>query len=235
MEVKHSDLQQAVKDINEKFGLKQNKIAGRQVLVDFIVGTIGECIGPDPENPGETMWIDPRAGTLTDETMAVYDALTAAAEKQAPEVAAEAAGEPEPKTEPEPEAAGAETNEQPKECPDFGKAYDPKDPACAEQCLRCKECREAMAAAQAAGKGGGRKKKDGELKQTKPGVIASIFTMLKSAPHSKDEILAKLKVQFPDRDEKSMKSTINVQIPSRMAKEKNVTINKNDSGQYFVA
>jgi len=69
----------------------------------------------------------------------------------------------------------------------------------------------------------------------KPGVIAAILEIIKSGPHSKAEILAKLKTKFPDRVEDSMKATINVQIPNRMAKDKNITISKNDAGQYFVA
>jgi len=72
-------------------------------------------------------------------------------------------------------------------------------------------------------------------KNTKsPGVISTILEIIKSGPHSKAEILAELKQAFPDRDEKAMKATINAQLPNRLAKDKKVTISKNDAGQYFV-
>jgi hypothetical protein len=150
-EVKHADLQQAVKDINTVLGTTQNKVAGRQVLIDFIVGTIGGCIGPDPENPDEQIWTDERAGQLQAKTLATYEVLTdgapaeggevaptsagaEAVEEQSPEVAtAEAAGEPDPKTV--------------KECPEFGKGYDATDPGCAKPCKRAEECQTVMAEA----------------------------------------------------------------------------------------
>ncbi len=83
-------------------------------------------------------------------------------------------------------------------------------------------------AAKAAGKGTGIQKASG------PGVIGSIFEFLKAGPCTKVDLLAKLKERYPERSEDSMKATINVQIPSRMAKEKKVTISKNEAGQYFI-
>lgn len=186
-EVKHGDLQFAVKDINEVFGLKQNKIAGRQVLIDFIVGTIGACIGPDPENPGETIWTDPRAGQLKNETMATYDVLTAQTPTASPEPTPEVKEEPLPETQ-----ATGEAGDAPKECPDFGKAYDPKDKACAEQCVRPVECQAAMAEVTK-----GKKKTAAKTKETKPPVTdkysrAHAFCdALKSGNLSKEGLIKK--------------------------------------------
>jgi hypothetical protein len=64
-------------------------------------------------------------------------------------------------------------------------------------------------------------KKAGE--EGKPGIIATIVNMIEKAGKkgvTKDEILAQLKEDFPDRAEHSMKNTINVQIPARISKEK---------------
>ena len=72
-------------------------------------------------------------------------------------------------------------------------------------------------------------------KVSKPGVIAAIFTMLQAAPATKEEILAKLVEQFPDRSADSMKATINIQIPSRLAKDKNVTITRGEDKRYSIA
>lgn len=152
-EVKHADLQQAVKDINAVLGTKQNKVAGRQVLIDFIVGAIGGCIGPDPENPDAQIWTDERAGQLKAETLAIYETLTASAAAGGSEAAgteatqkdaaaAEAAGQPAPET-------GTAEEPKPKECPEFGKGYDATDPACAKPCKRAEECQTVMAEAAA--------------------------------------------------------------------------------------
>lgn len=70
-----------------------------------------------------------------------------------------------------------------------------------------------------------------------PGVIAAILTILQATtattPITKAGIVDKLKAQFPDRDADSMKSTVNVQVPSRMAKEKNVKIISGENGYYI--
>jgi hypothetical protein len=175
-EVKHPDLQKAVKDIATVLDIKQNHVAGRQVLIDFVVNTIGGCIGPNPENPEEQIWVDERAGDLKPETLATYEALAtpaaepdpSAVEQQSPEVAAaEATGQPDPKEavvvqdgaeadpaeKTEAEVVGEEAGTaQPKECPEFGKGYDATDPACAKPCKRAEECQDMMAEAKAAKK-----------------------------------------------------------------------------------
>jgi hypothetical protein len=65
-----------------------------------------------------------------------------------------------------------------------------------------------------------------------PGVIATIFEMLKGSKRAmtEDQIVAKLKKAFPDREEKSMRSTVKVQLPGRMSREKSVKIERTDKG-----
>lgn len=71
------------------------------------------------------------------------------------------------------------------------------------------------------------------------GVIGSILEFMteasKDKPIDKKGLLAKLVKRFPDRDESSMKATINAQVPNRIAKEKKVTVKTNDEGGYWVA
>lgn len=70
-----------------------------------------------------------------------------------------------------------------------------------------------------------------------PGVISTILDLVTNAPKtgvSKDEILAKLVEMFPDRTPEAMKKTINVQLPARMSKERNVKIEKLDTGHFHV-
>jgi hypothetical protein len=49
-----------------------------------------------------------------------------------------------------------------------------------------------------------------------PGVIAVIVSLLRDDFISKEDILAKLCKEFPDREESAMKQTVNTQIPSRL-------------------
>lgn len=81
------------------------------------------------------------------------------------------------------------------------------------------------------------KKKGSATPGKGPGVIAAIFDILKatskSKPVTKEDILKQLGEKFPDRELDSMKATINVQIPSRMSKEKGVTIVHGDKGYYI--
>ena len=59
--------------------------------------------------------------------------------------------------------------------------------------------------------------------QKKSGVIASIAEMIEKAGEkgiTKEEILTNLVKRFPERQEKSMKNTINVQVPNRIDREK---------------
>jgi len=57
----------------------------------------------------------------------------------------------------------------------------------------------------------------------KPGIIATIVALVEGSGKkgiTKEEILAELVANFPDRSEDSMKNTINVQVPARINKEK---------------
>lgn len=260
-EVKQQDLQKAVKDINAVLGTKQNHVSGRQVLIDFIVSTIGGCIGPNPDDPEEQIWTNDKAGGLKPETLTLYEVLTAPAgadpapAKDAEQVVAKA----------EAVFQAGETTEAPqtKECPEFGKGYDAAEPACAKPCKRAEECAELTAQAAAAAPTGRKPRKTAEEKEaekqakaaereakkqeraaaraanktpgtSKPGVIAAIFEMVKAGPHSKEEILTKLITQFPDRSADSMKATVNVQLPNRMSKDKGVKIIRDDNSRYSI-
>jgi hypothetical protein len=68
----------------------------------------------------------------------------------------------------------------------------------------------------------------------KPGVIESIIEILRehdeSNPISKTAIVQQLAVRFPDRSEKSMKSTVDQQVPSKLRKERGLMVRKNKRG-----
>ena len=69
----------------------------------------------------------------------------------------------------------------------------------------------------------------------KPGVIATIVALIEKSGKkgiTKDELLEKLAVAFPDREEDSMKNTVNVQVPNRISKEK-FPVGKTKTGRYF--
>lgn len=69
------------------------------------------------------------------------------------------------------------------------------------------------------------------------GVISTIFTLVSDSGKtgiSKADILAKLVEMFPDRAEDGMEKTINVQLPSRMSKERGVTIKKLETGNFAI-
>jgi hypothetical protein len=69
------------------------------------------------------------------------------------------------------------------------------------------------------------------------GVIGSMVEFLSAAsaakPLSKAELLEKLVARFKDREADGMKSTINAQLPTRIAKEQGVTIRKDESGYWI--
>jgi len=80
-------------------------------------------------------------------------------------------------------------------------------------------------------------KKPAQKKEKKSGVITTIVQTIEDAGKdgvTKEEIFKVLKKQFPDREEKSMKNTINVQVPSRISKER-FAIKKTDEGKYYKA
>ena len=71
------------------------------------------------------------------------------------------------------------------------------------------------------------KEKKGPIKKAgeegKPGIIQTIVSLIEGSGKkgiTKEEILDELKENFPDRNEQSMKNTINVQVPARISKEK---------------
>jgi hypothetical protein len=69
----------------------------------------------------------------------------------------------------------------------------------------------------------------------KPGVIAAIAECISNSGKkgiTKAEILTELISQFPERSEDAMKSTINVQIPARISKEK-FPIAKTEEGRWY--
>lgn len=77
-------------------------------------------------------------------------------------------------------------------------------------------------------------KKETSSKQKNPGVISTIVSCVADSDKkgvSKDEIHKLLVKQFPDRDEKSMRRTIDTQIPYRVNKEK-FELEKLDNGNY---
>jgi hypothetical protein len=70
-----------------------------------------------------------------------------------------------------------------------------------------------------------------------PGVIATILTLVTESGKtgiSKADILAKLVEMFPDRAADGMSKTINVQIPNRLERERNVKIVKLENGNYAI-
>ncbi len=75
-------------------------------------------------------------------------------------------------------------------------------------------------------------KKDKKDKaEKKPGVIASIINIVKTkGPISKEDILKEMVILFPERVEKSMKSTIGVQIPGRINKDRDFDVVDNGKG-----
>lgn len=78
------------------------------------------------------------------------------------------------------------------------------------------------------------KKPRGFQKKEGPGVITTIVDCIEKAGKkgiTKDAILEKLVEVFPDKPETSMKNTINVQVPSRISKER-FPVEKLENGAY---
>lgn len=69
-----------------------------------------------------------------------------------------------------------------------------------------------------------------------PGIIATIVELIENASKkkgiSKDEILEELEKRFPEKEASSMKSTINVQVPNRITRER-WEVGKTKDGGYF--
>ncbi len=78
------------------------------------------------------------------------------------------------------------------------------------------------------------KKEKVKAEKKGPGVIATIVSLIEKSGKkgiSKDEIHAELVETFPDRTADSMKNTINVQVPTRISKEK-FPVEKLENGNY---
>lgn len=69
----------------------------------------------------------------------------------------------------------------------------------------------------------------------KVGVIASILEIIKNhGPITKPNIVKRLGKKFPDREPDGMTRTVNIQVPSRLNKEKKAKIKKDDKGRFFI-
>jgi len=75
-------------------------------------------------------------------------------------------------------------------------------------------------------------------KPKKVGVIASIVEFLSASdekkPMTKETLLGKLEKRFPDRESKSMISTIATQVPSRLKLSKGIICSKNNEGGWWI-
>ena len=124
--------------------------------------------------------------------------------------------------------------------PDAPATVETAKEKAAREKAEAKAAKDAEKAVAKASKPAGTKKSGkpaGEKPGQGPGVIATLLEIMKASskkePVTKEQMLEKLIAKFPERNADSMKATINVQIPSRLAKEKNITIVKGDKG-YFV-
>jgi hypothetical protein len=80
-------------------------------------------------------------------------------------------------------------------------------------------------------------KKAAKKADSKPGVIATIATTIKSAGKkgiTKEDILKVLTKAFPDKDAKAMANTVKVQVPSRISAEK-FKVERTEAGTYRAA
>jgi len=71
--------------------------------------------------------------------------------------------------------------------------------------------------------------------EKKPGIIATIIKAITKKHRTKKQILAKLEKAFPDRDASKMIKTVNVQVPSRLRKDKGLEIEKTDKGYKIIS
>lgn len=87
------------------------------------------------------------------------------------------------------------------------------------------------------GKDKAKVKKTKEKKAKGPGVIDSIVSILKGAsmkePVTKEEIHKQLCELFPERNKDSMKTTVGIQVPSRLGKDREITVKKNENGYWI--
>ena len=83
-----------------------------------------------------------------------------------------------------------------------------------------------------------KKPKSTPAAQPKVGVISAILTILGKAtakkPITKEQIVDKLVIMFPERERNAMRSTVNTQVPTRInATHEDVTIMRNEEGYYL--
>jgi len=81
---------------------------------------------------------------------------------------------------------------------------------------------------------GAEKKLKVKISDKKVGVIAIIIKAIIPKHRTKKQILAKLEKVFPERSPEKMMKTINVQVPSRLRKDKGLTIEKTDKGYKII-
>jgi len=71
-----------------------------------------------------------------------------------------------------------------------------------------------------------------------PGVIGTIVEILQGASQKKaltlDKIVDELAKRFPEREKKSMLSTVKVQISGRIQRERGLKVKHNDKGGYWI-
>ena len=165
-------------------------------------------------------FIDPDEDTFSKATQAVIDELTEEEEEEEEEeesikkVKGKKAPEPEDEDEEEEEEKQERANKLHKKNIGKAKTRAPKVEDNEE------EEEEDESKAKKAKKKGPIKKAG---KEGGPGIIQTIVSLVEKAGKkgvSKKEILEQLKEDFPDRNEQSMKNTINVQVPARINKEK---------------
>lgn len=70
-----------------------------------------------------------------------------------------------------------------------------------------------------------------------PGVILTILSLVEKSGKSgisKQEIVDKLAEMFPDHNPEGLMKTVQVQLPKRMSKERNVNIIKSEAGKFLI-
>lgn len=87
-------------------------------------------------------------------------------------------------------------------------------------------------------KAGGKTGRQGRAgKNGAPGIIESIIEFLRTGtsgrPLTKDEVLKRLTKRFPDRSADAMKTTISIQIPSRIKSDRGIVVRKNENGYWI--
>ena len=73
--------------------------------------------------------------------------------------------------------------------------------------------------------------------EKKVGVIVSIVEFIEASGEkgiTKKQIVEKIKKRFPERKEKSIQSTVNVQVPGRIRKDRGLNLVKDDEGRWSI-